>query len=129
MAVVPHALTGEYVRRLGAILPFVERLKRNKITPKGKKGGGGSNRIRRFELKEDLSKNGTAPAHPLKYTTSDGYMADTAEGKEFEVADGLGIFFGSGPNTTPGEEADGSRGYCVKMNDRPDVFEILQMEC
>ncbi len=129
MAVIPHALTGEFVRRLANILPFVERLKRNKITPKGKKGGGGSSRIRRFELKDDLSKGGKATAHPLKYTTADGYTADLTESKEFQVADGINTFFGDGRNTTVGQEADGSRGYCVRMNDRLDAFEILQMDC
>lgn len=118
------ALTAEFAKRLQAILPFVERLRRNQIPVKQVKGrGGGSIQVRRFELKDTLGSapGAEATAHPVRWNSDPGrYETDETEDAEFDVVNALGIFSSA---------AVGVQGYCVRMGDRQSVYEIIQLDC
>ena len=124
-----YSLTGGFARRLQRILPRMERL-----APDRRQFGEDQpsillGTVRRFELSETLGQGGYAEAYPLKWnSTTSQYEADTTDGHEFTVYDGLNTFEGTGRSVDEGTVTNGARGYCAKMPDR-GVYEIIQLSC
>jgi len=88
-------------------------------------GRGGSDKWRRFELKEDLAVNSSANAYVI-----DSAWARTAD--EFVVYDALGIFSGDGSTESGAAgsavEGTGAKGYCRWWPDSKK-WEVKQMNC
>ena len=73
--------------------------------------------IRRFYLLEDLAREGSANAELLYLDVNLALQHHTAT--QFQVKDVLNIFDG----------VIGDQGYCVKMSDTGNFWEIIQMNC
>lgn len=122
------APTPDYMRRIDAVVSYVERLIRNKLPGKKPRPAGGGTKIRRFELKEDLVNNGKAGAYLRKWNPdTDAYETDL--NTEFEVADAMGTFAGDGRDESTSPATPGDYGYYANLGDRAGVYDVIQMEC